>query len=885
MSGNDGPEEIRKELAYYRRQVDELSGENLKLDYTISGLRHEIKQKRQGFALLSELQQTVGAEKDVSTIFETTIEAINSTLGMDRTIVLSPTEEEHTYRPAHLLGFREEDAERLAERTFRFPPEFHEGRGLLLVNKATDPTPLIEEIREALDLPFFICVPVMGEGGPIGLLLSGRLKEARPLYPPLDQGDLDTFQAISGLISASVRNMRVAVLEEMDRLKTDFFANISHEFRTPISLTIGPLEQLLNGRYGELPVEVGERLTVMRRNQERLLGLVNQILDLAKLEAGGMELRASPVEDVNDLVRERSETFRALAEEQGIELRFALDPAAADADVYLDREKIEKVLFNLLSNAVKFTREGWIEVSTAVRDGDLMVAVTDTGVGIKEDQLPHIFDRFRQADGSESREYAGSGIGLALVKEVAELHGGTVDALSQYGKGSTFRITVPLGWDHLPPSAVVDSPVDREDTRPDPGEMAPDLVIEGATDRIGTAKLNEEAREAFDPELPTVVYAEDNPDMRQHVRDLLGDEMNVFVAVDGREGMEAVREVRPDLVITDQMMPNMSGRDFLRDLRSDEELRSIPVIFLTARAGSEARIESLDAGADDYLTKPFHEGELRARVRNLIRAREQERELAELNRRLEARVEEQMAELVRSGELRRFLPPALTEFLERQDEEAAAEGLPVERRKITVLGAVIGGLAEATEVLEPEELSSMVNDCLRELTSIAVGCGGTVQLAGATELTVLFGAPGEMEVGDQVVGAATAALTMKARMDQLQTEWRRQGLARWLSFRAAVNTGFCTVGVYGSELYRSYTAVGAPATMVGLLAGRAEGGQILATMSSHAPMEDRVESVDRGTVSLDPISRPVRVFELQGITGEGPVPMDEGGPGAIFLPK
>lgn len=885
MSESDAPEELQKELAYYKRRVDELSGENLKLDYTLSGLRHEIKQKRQGFALLSELQQTVGAEKDVSTIFETTIEAINSTLGMDRTVVLSPTEEEHTYRPAHLLGFREEDAARLAERTFLFPEEFQEGSGLLLVNKATDSTPLIEEIREAFDLPFFICVPVMGEGGPIGLLLSGRLKEARPLYPPLNQGDVDTFQAISGLISASVRNMRVAVLEEMDRLKTDFFANISHEFRTPIALTIGPLEQLLNGRCGELPAEVRERLTVMRRNQERLLGLVNQILDLAKLEAGGMELQASAVEDVNALVRERAETFRSVAEEQGVELRFALDSAAADADVYLDREKVEKVLFNLLSNAVKFTREGWIEVSTSVQGGVLQVAVTDTGVGIKEDQLPHIFDRFRQADGSESREYAGSGIGLALVKEVAELHGGDVDVLSQYGKGSTFRVTIPLGRNHLAPSAIVDTPVGEESVEPVPNEMAPEVVMEGATDRVGAAKLNEEAREAFDPDRPTVVYAEDNPDMRQHVRDLLGDEFNVFLAVDGRDGMDAVREYRPDLVITDQMMPNMSGRDFLQELRNDEELRSIPVIFLTARAGSEARIDSLDAGADDYLTKPFHEGELLARVRNLIRAREQERELAELNRRLEVRVEEQMAELVRSGELRRFLPPALAEYVERRDDAAVGEGLGVERRKITVLRADIGGLAEATEALEPEELSSMVNDCLRELTSIAVACDGTVQVSGATELMVIFGAPGEMEVADQAGGAAIAALTMQARMDQLQREWRRRGLARRLSFQAALNVGYCTVGVYGSELYRSYTAVGAPVTVAGLLAGRAEPGQILATLGIHALLDDRVESVERGTVSLEPISRPVEVFELQSIVDESLGSMAEGGPGPVFLPK
>jgi signal transduction histidine kinase len=560
--------------------------------------------------------------------------AVNAHLGMDKTVVLTPAQQEHRYRPSQWLGFREETTAAFAGAALDFPPEFAAGAGLLLANASAAETPLVQQVRTTFELPYFICLPVMGEGVPIALLLSGRLKEAKPFYAPLDQGDVDTFQAIAGLISASVRNMRVAVLEEMDRLKTDFFANISHEFRTPIALTLGPLEQLLAGRYGAVAEPLREPLRVMARNQERLLVLVNQILDLAKLEAGGMQLKAAPMRDVNGFVEERVRQFRGVAEGRGLMLRLTLDRRAEGADLYLDREKFDKLLVNLLSNAVKFTRRGAIDVATELADTHFRLTVADTGVGIKEDQLPHIFDRFRQADGSVSREYAGTGIGLSLVKETARLHGGDVAAHSEYGKGSTFRVTIPLGRAHLSPAWVVDF-VDED--LPRSAVRAEMLVVqEDAAGRSGVDEANLAAEALFDPQRPTILYAEDNADLRRHVRDLLGADHNVFLAADGRDGLEQARRRRPDLVLSDQMMPGMSGRDLLHAIRDDPDLHTTPFIFLTARAGDEARIETLAAGADDYLSKPFHEAELRARIANLLRARAQERELAHLNRQLAA---------------------------------------------------------------------------------------------------------------------------------------------------------------------------------------------------------------------------------------------------------
>ena len=305
-------ESLHKQNSYYKIRIDEVAGENLKLDTTVAGLKHELKQKRLGFALLSQLQQTIGAHEEISSIFEIAIQAINTTIGMDKTVVLTVTNEENCFQPSQWSGFHQQVAESFFSLSLRFPPEFTNGTGFLLVNKSSESSHLVDEIRTAFDLPYFLCLPVMVDNAPIGLLLSGRLKEAKPLFPPLDQGDVDTFRAIAGLISASVRNLRLAVFKEMDRLKTEFFANISHEFRTPISLTLGPLGGILKGRYGPVSDAIRNQLVVMQRNQDRLLGLINQILDLTKLEVGGLRLKASPMPDMNRFIEERIGQFRML---------------------------------------------------------------------------------------------------------------------------------------------------------------------------------------------------------------------------------------------------------------------------------------------------------------------------------------------------------------------------------------------------------------------------------------------------------------------------------------------------------------------------------------------------------------------------------------------
>jgi signal transduction histidine kinase/class 3 adenylate cyclase/predicted Ser/Thr protein kinase len=849
---------LQREVAYYKRQVEELAGENLKLDYTIPALRHELRQKRDGFALLSQLQQSVAAHTQTSSIFEIAVPAINSMLGMDRTLVLAPAEKENVYRPAHWTGYRDEFAAGFESVAIELPPEFARGEGLLLVNRGTTPTDLIRLIRDAFDLPFFLAVPVPGGDETIGVIVSGRLKEAAPMFPPLDQGDADTFRAVAGLISATAKTMRVRILEETDRLKTEFFANISHEFRTPITLTLGPLERILSGAHGELPEPLREAIDLMRRNQERLLGLVNQILDLAKLEAGQMVLRASRPANLNQWIDDRISAFREGGSKPNLALRFFPDPAVTGADLWVDREKLDKLLFNLLSNAYKFTRHGTIDVTSEIVGGTFRLTVSDTGIGIKEDQIAYVFDRFRQADASASREFGGTGLGLALVKEVALLHGGDVVARSQFGRGSTFQVTLPLGKAHLDPALVVDV---EEDDRAVQRAPAPSAAAEARTDDIDP--FNDEAERERSSDRATILYAEDNPDLRSYVRTLLRPQYNVFVASDGEDGLEKARRYAPDLIITDFMMPKVSGREFLQAIRSDATLHRLPVIFLTARAGTGARVESLQAGADDYLSKPFDQGELLARIRNLLRARAQEHELADLNARLEARVEQQMAELLRTGELRRFLPqPLVASVLSGRFDGKES----FERRKITILRSVLASFDELAEALEPEDLASLVDETLREMTAIAVEHGGTVQSTGGGALVVLFGAPEPMPPDDQARKAIATARAMHGRMRQLVPSWRKFGVSD-AGAGIGINTGYCTVGVFGSDLLRSYAAVGSPVSIAEKLAAEASAGATLVAMPAHALVADEIGgSASSGT--LTGFSGKVEYFELEPVQAD-----------------
>ncbi|CAN5732834.1 hypothetical protein BH11MYX4_BH11MYX4_01650 [soil metagenome] len=832
-----GEDELRRELAYYKRHLDELAAQRISIEHHQWTLQMQVRQKKQGFQLLSRLARSLGDQIEPDSMFRIAVLAINSALDMDRTVIFVPGAQPTHFVAAHVAGLSEEEAARLGETTFEIPAEITAAVEPILIDGTSAETPSIARLREVLALESFVCASVFADHEPIGIILSGRLTGHATLFRALDHGDLDTFRAISGILQAVTQHTRLARLEQTERLKAEFYADVAHEFRTPLTLTLGPLAQILAGKWGGVPEPVRDRLQVVERNQGRLLGLINEILDIARLEAGAAELRTETIADVNELVAECVAHFRPAAEARGLELGASLDPRLDRRPLLADREKLERALFNLLSNALKFTDRGRIDLATRDDGNTLTVVIADTGRGIDEEDLPHVFDRFRRATGPAQRDAHGSGIGLALVKQMAELHQGEVTVTSRKGQGARFTLRIPL-WEGVPGSDPARSPRSSAEAPLDVslggGERAADGDVE-------PSNLRAEAR--FDPAKPIVLYVEDDTDLRAYVRDTLADAYNLFLAVDGEDGLRCARRYRPDAIVTDQMMPRLDGQGFLLALREDPELRATPVVFLTAQYGMEGRVESLDAGADDYLSKPFHEAELRARIRNLIRARVHERELAELNRRLHMQVREQMAALADAGELEQFLPRAVVAKLRRAPDGARA--LPV-RRPVVVLVTELTALAAFGDRLDEPVVAVIVNDYLGAISTICAAHGGVVDGLAGGRVSVLFGAIDGVAPVAAAWAAVETAAELREKMLQLNADARRRGLAHDGRRGIGIASGTCVFGAFGNDTLRAYTAIGEASQIAARLQSGATPGTIVCDEATRALLGERVRSRPHG---------------------------------------
>ena len=452
--------------------------------------------------------------------------------------------------------------------------------------------------------------------------------------------------AISNARAYQEERKRAEALAEIDRAKTEFFSNVSHEFRTPLTLMLGPLEDALNDRV--MTSRMHGRLDVAYRNSLRLLKLVNTLLDFSRLEAGRIEAVYEPV-DLAALTKELASVFRSAIEKAGLKLIVDCSPPATS--VYVDREMWEKIVFNLLSNAFKFTFEGEIKVTLREVDERAELEVSDTGTGIPAAELPHLFERFHRVKGARGRSYEGSGIGLALIRELVQLHGGAVRVASEPGRGSVFTISIPTGAAHLPPDRI--GAVRTRGSTALGGEAYVEEVLkwlpgsetdfETKKDLPGTQTGVTRAR---------ILLADDNADMREYLRRLLSASYDVEAVGDGEAALGLARYHDFDLVLSDVMMPKLDGFGLLKALRGDERTQTIPVILLSARAGEESRVEGMGAGADDYLVKPFSARELLARVEahlNLQRVRrEAERSLMEMmEREQKARASAEVANRVK----------------------------------------------------------------------------------------------------------------------------------------------------------------------------------------------------------------------------------------------
>lgn len=397
-------------------------------------------------------------------------------------------------------------------------------------------------------------------------------------------------------------------LRELDRARGRFFANVSHEFRTPLTLTLGPLDDVLAERHGSLSAAMREQVGLARRSAARVLDLINQILDLARIEAGHTVVRARHL-DIGAFVDSLALTFRPLAERNA--LTFQVQMPVHPIDAYADPDHLERILSNLLSNAFKFTPAGGIvRLSVAGDVATASIAVRDSGPGIAAAELPRIFERFHRAHDSTGDGQPGTGIGLALARELTELHGGSLEVASEEGFGSTFTVNLKRGCAHLRPDQVVADNVAVTSAYPTPATPAISQVVPDVRSTV-----------VSDEDVTTVLIVEDNPELRAYVRRHLSPAYRVLEAGDGDQGLAMTRQFLPDLVLSDVMMPGLDGHALCRAIRGDPETDFIPIILLTARAAPEDRLAGLHERADDYLTKPFDVAELLARVGNLIASR------------------------------------------------------------------------------------------------------------------------------------------------------------------------------------------------------------------------------------------------------------------------
>jgi signal transduction histidine kinase len=460
-------------------------------------------------------------------------------------------------------------------------------------------------------------VPIVrrGQEKPAGVFIA-----ALNPYRQFDSSYAGFLDLAAGQISASITNAeayetekrRAEELTDLDRAKTAFFSNVSHELRTPLTLILGPIEDALLDNS----TPSAESMQMLHRNALRLLKLVNGLLDFVRIEVGRMQATYQPT-DLSVLTAQLASVFRSAVERAGLKLAVECPPLPEP--VYVDRDMWEKIILNLLSNALKATFYGEIQISISAEENGALVTIRDTGTGVPEQELPYLFERFRRIEGAHRRSHEGSGIGLALVHELVEMHGGSIEVESTLDVGTEFKVHMPFGHEHLKQGHVA-------------LDAGSPLIVQGSTiayvqealgwlpghdqlqNEITSSVARDEGEQHLSTARPLVLLVDDNSDMREYVRSLLAVRFDVVGASNGRAALEQIQLRTPDLVLTDVMMPEMDGFALLQALRENPATALIPIIMLSALAGEEARIEGVESGADDYLTKPFTARELIARV-------------------------------------------------------------------------------------------------------------------------------------------------------------------------------------------------------------------------------------------------------------------------------
>ncbi|MEO1404363.1 MAG: response regulator, partial [Cyanobacteria bacterium J06635_1] len=712
---------------------------------------------------------------------------------------------------------------------------------------AHQPTMTSHDLPLRLPAKALLVVPLMAEGKIIGSITLRQTHQPRHWQT----AEINMAQAVANQAAIAVQQARLyqttrkqaEQLLEIDQQKNAFFQNISHEFRTPLTLTIGPLESAVSQEQG---LDYDQSVIALR-NSRRLLRLVNQLLDLQRLDAGRMQATFRPCK-MASFVGDVISAFESYCDRKKLTLQTDIHPCPI---VYLDLEKFDKVLYNLLSNAMKFTPAGGsIWVKLAATDDRCQLEVQDTGIGIREDQIPHLFERFRQADGSASRQYEGTGLGLALVKELVDLHGGNVIVDSTYGAGTTFTLDLPLGKDHLPSDRVVETEIEIEKTRA-AIELA-DLQNESVDSDLPAESLppldeTQYPGMAVATQGGHILVVDDNPDLRTYVSQILQKQgYQISTAQNGAVGLKMAQTHHPDLIVTDLMMPLVSGLELIQRVRQDTQLQGTPVILLTAKVDDETRLEGVEQGADAYLSKPFKARELLAEVRNLLALKANERRIAELNQYLTESV------------LQRFLPPALVSKAAQGDLQL---NLRPEPRLVTVLFSDIVGFTQLSNTLRSRRVAQLLNEYLETMTRVIFANGGTVDKFVGDAVLALFGAPEDLTPNEQVRRAIAAARQMYAELDTLNQKWSEQGIPT-VKFRCGIHQGTAVVGMFGGQERSDYTAVGPTVNIASRIQEAADVENILVS-AAVADYLDENDIIKASPLALKGVDETVLTFNIK----------------------
>ncbi len=611
-----------------------------KQDQKITGLEAEITRLKAAvneLKILNEIAVLSGKATNIDQILHLIVEkSINAVEAEQASILLVTSSKRKPFKTI----IRQDDTSSLKH-------DYHIGTsitGWVMLNKESL---IIEDLQtdkrfepseeEKKDIHSVLCVPIWFEGKITGIMMLINKKNQRSF----SQDDLTLISIISVQAGQLINNLRLQQetlqkekeaekLQEIDKIKTNFFTNISHEFRTPLTLILGPAQKILEQSGND---KINEEARLIHQNAKKLTRLTNQLLDLSRIEAGKMKLKTSK-QNILPLLNEIIASFQPFADRKKISLK--CQNGQEEINIYLDRDKIDKIITNILSNALKFTPEGGC-VNVSVKTSPVLdenyafdsqvkeiaeISVQDNGIGIPEEQLDKIFDRFYQLDNRLSKEYDGTGVGLSLTKELVELHKGKILVESEEGKGSMFRVILPMGKEHLLEEEITDvDTLDKSEEISGGGTR-----VQESKDAAPSIIKNKFDINSISKESPTLLIIEDNEDVRRYIKGILNDLYIIKEASDGEEGLEKAFDVIPDLIISDIMMPKRDGIQLCHNIKSDSRTSHIPVILLTAKTTLKDKIEGLETGADDYLTKPFEADELKARIRGLLDQRKRMQE-------------------------------------------------------------------------------------------------------------------------------------------------------------------------------------------------------------------------------------------------------------------